>query len=329
MPVVIISGTALAFASNPHSDTPVDDSATLARLHGVYADDICSQYLTAPELKNLTSSGGRVRIIYCQEDNSLRVTTAYDVSREPNELEKSALIEETTAQWSDGIGCGSFSNYNCRVLSTALAMALRNAGHTHVGELFVDVYPIMDDQGILFEFIEHGHSDDELVSDLIQNADVGNLSAMTALGQRYQSGEGVEQDSRLAFELYNQAAERGDPLAITLMGICYEKGIGCGLDKSKAIKTFEMAAELHFPLAMHCLGEMYEDENPKESVALYMRGAALGDPGCLAQLGDCYEYGKGVDLNLDEAIACYRRCIELGFDAVSEAIKRIESSQSR
>jgi hypothetical protein len=65
MPVVIISGAALAFASNPRSDTPVDDSATLARLHGVYADDICSQYLTDPELKNLTISGGRVRIIYC------------------------------------------------------------------------------------------------------------------------------------------------------------------------------------------------------------------------------------------------------------------------
>ncbi|MEZ6051357.1 MAG: tetratricopeptide repeat protein [Planctomycetaceae bacterium] len=255
--------------------------------------------------------------------------TAYDVSRELNDAERTQLIEETVAQWSDGIGSGSFGNHNLVVLSTSLAMALQNSGQTEIGELFVDAYPMVDDNHVRIEFKECGHSDDELIADLIDDSDAGNVRAMTALGQRYEAGDGVAQDGESAFNLYSRAAEQRDPFAITLLGLCYEVGTGCAKDSAEAKKLYENATDLDFPLAMHCLGEIYEKENPEESVALYRRGASLGDPGCLAELGECLEFGKGVEKNLDEALTCYQRCIEYGFDAVSDAIKRIEDGESR
>lgn len=326
MPVITISSEAFAYSGDPRNGTPVTDPEALALLHGVFSDETCAENLEDEEFQSLDVAGGRLRFVFCRDTNSLRIKTAYDVSREPNETEQFKLIEATVAQWSDGIGSGSFENHNVDVFSTALAIALQNSGYDEVGDLFVDAASMLGDQDIHVEFSETGRSDDELIKDLISDSEAGNLAAMTALGLRYESGEGVDQDQRSAVELYRRAAREGEPYGMTLLGICCLAGIGCGKDEALAKKWFKKAVDLEFPLAMHCLGEMYESLNPDNSVALYRQGASLGDPGCLAELGDCLEFGKGVKKDLTEALECYQRCIEIGFDAVLPAIERIEGS---
>lgn len=326
MPVIVVSGPAEVY-SRPRKGRRVTDPDVLASLHGVYAQDFCAQFFRNPILESLGMTGGRLRLIYSRNSQSLRITTAFDVLRKPGDDERTAIVAETTAQWSDGAGGGLFANHTRRILSTTIGMALQNAGRSVVGELFVDVHPNPNDEDILVEYLPSGASDDAIIADLLADVEAGNLDAMIDLGRRYQLANGVPADETRAFALFEVAAHQRHPFAMTLLGDCYESGKGCQHDREKAMYWFKQGVEFDYPLAMHCLGEMYAAENPEESVALYRRGAELGDLGCLAQLGDSYEFGKGVPRDIGEALACYRRCLTLGFD-VSEAIERIEAMKS-
>ncbi len=72
------------------------------------------------------------------------------------------------------------------------------------------------------------------------------------------------------------------------------------------------------------MGDGVEQDQAK-AVELFRQGADQGDPGCLAELGDCLEFGLGVDIDLEEALSCYEEAAEQGFEAVEEAIDRVRS----
>ncbi len=61
-----------------------------------------------------------------------------------------------------------------------------------------------------------------------------------------------------------------------------------------------------------------------EAFGWYQRAAELGEPSCQAQLGECYELGKGVEPDPRQALHWYRAAQAQGFDAVGEAIARVE-----
>jgi ankyrin repeat protein len=99
---VVISGRAAAFhkATNEEIAQPEE----LKRLDGVaYTDDSCCKYLP-PELDDIGLMGGLVRLVYTPETRQLRVVTDYQAPHELTSKELKALVQETTAQWSDGIG---------------------------------------------------------------------------------------------------------------------------------------------------------------------------------------------------------------------------------
>lgn len=331
MPKLVISGVAHAFVNDPQASEPTTNREALAFLHGMYSDEMCSAYFDEPPLSEIGIRGGRLRFVHIPDESALRVTTAYDVPRTLTEDERVQLVEATLAQWSDGIGSGSFRNHRGRVLSTALALAIRNfePAQTNLGELFVDAYPFVQDRDVRVELYEAGTAEDELVRDLVADANAGDTAALVELGIRYKEGDGVEQDDFLACEMYARAAAQGNPAGTTLLGCCLLYGRGAVQDEPRAVECFRVGAEAGFPLAMHYLGECYTagygvQADPAEAVRWYRRGADLGDPGCLAELGDCLEFGRGIAKDLDEALRCYRQSLAYGFDAVQEAITRVE-----
>jgi hypothetical protein len=335
MPKYVISGIAHAIIDNPRASEPVTEDETLASLHGMYSDEICSEYFYEPPLSEAGIRGGRLRFVYDQDASTLRITTAYDVPRELSEDEKTQLVEATLAQWSDGIGSGSFGNHRGEVLSTTLAMAIQNSDppQTDLGELFVDAYPFVENRDIRVEFSEVGMADDELINDLLKAANAEDASALVELGRRYEEGDAVEQNGTAAYKMYQRAAAKSHPTGMTFLGQCYLYGQGVDEDKLLAVKCFHEGAEAGFTLAMHYLGECYTEGygvlvNHEKAVEWYRRGADLGDPGCLAELGDCLEFGRGIEKDLEKALRCYRKALAYGFDPVQEAITRIENELS-
>ena len=332
MPVIAISGVAQAILGDPQGDA-VTYAKALSYLHGMYSEDLCADHFEDPTLREIGLRGGRLRFVHSPEESSLRITTTYDVPRALNDDETERLVQETLAQWSDGLGSGSFCCHRGQVLSTALALAIQNVdpSATDLGDLFVDAFPAKGDRDVRIEFRETGIADDALVADLVAATASDNAAALVDLGQRYEEGEGVPQDNERAFEMYSRAADQGHPLGATLVGQCLLHGRGTTEDQSRALACFQEGAMAGFPLAMHCLGECYAkglgvDTDENEAVRCYRSGSELGDPGCLAELGECLEFGRGTNQNLDEALDCYQQALECGFDAVEDAIDRVEQA---
>jgi ankyrin repeat protein len=102
---ITISGPAVAF--NSETEKKITSVATLKKLHGIKSEDSCIDYLD-PSLEKLGLQGGHLEFVYDEPLKGMRVQTVYLASRElkPKELKK--LVEETCAQWSDGIGEGEF-----------------------------------------------------------------------------------------------------------------------------------------------------------------------------------------------------------------------------
>lgn len=330
MPKLVISGAAQVF-NDPQAREPVTNTEALAFLHGMYSDEMCSEYFDEPPLSEMGIGGGRLRFVYDPHAHTLRVTTAYDVARDFSEDERSHLVEATLAQWSDGIGGGSFHNLRGKILSTTLAMVVRNfdASQTDLGEFFVDAYPLVEERDVRIEFFPSGTAEEDIVQDLLLAAGSEDALALIELGRRYAEGDGVEQNDFRASEMYARAAAQGHPAGMSFFGQSLLYGRGAAKDQPQAVAWFHKAAKAGFPLAMHYLGECYVEgygvqANLEEAVAWYRRGADLGDPGCLAELGDCLEFGRGIEKNLKEALHCYLQSLAGGFDAVEEAIERVE-----
>ncbi len=111
MPTLItISGPAAAFRGDPEEE--ITDAAFLRGLDGLDdSQDVCSRYLHDALLEALALEGGTLRLAFDEPAGTLRVVTEYRAGRALKEPELEALVRETEAQWSDGLGEGAFDDY--------------------------------------------------------------------------------------------------------------------------------------------------------------------------------------------------------------------------
>jgi TPR repeat protein len=65
---------------------------------------------------------------------------------------------------------------------------------------------------------------------------------MDKLGMHLQSGQGVEQDLKHAFEMFQRSAALQHVAAQFHLANCYENGLGCDLDVAEATAWYERAA---------------------------------------------------------------------------------------
>lgn len=101
---IVISGPAAVY---DNSDQEVLDSTLFKSLEGIRSEESCIEYLD-DKLSDIGLVGGYLEFIYDEPSQRLRILTVYHSPRELKKKELKSLVEETTGQWSDGIGEGGF-----------------------------------------------------------------------------------------------------------------------------------------------------------------------------------------------------------------------------
>ncbi len=118
--------------------------------------------------------------------------------------------------------------------------------------------------------------------------------------------------------LKREAALDGDVMAQNWLGDAYGYGkAGIAIDRAEAAKWWRMAAEQGNASAMANLGECYRmgegvEKDPVEAINWYRKGAELGDARSQRFLGGAYETGLGVPADRQEATKWWRLAADQG-----------------
>ena len=169
-----------------------------------------------------------------------------------------------------------------------------------------------------------------------------DTAAQEILGKCYCEGNGVNEDLDKAVALFRKSAEQGGIQAQMGLGLCYmEKK-----EYDEAVKWFDKVAKTGNVEALFSSGVCYflkndynkarkvileavEKKYPPAQYWLYMNrykfrldqtkafkwlqeAAELGHPKAQCELGDCYQYGRNVSKNSEEAAKWYRKAAEKG-----------------
>lgn len=146
---------------------------------------------------------------------------------------------------------------------------------------------------------------------------LGDTEAMSNLGRRYCSGNGVGQDFDEAAKWYRKALWKGSAEARCGLGLLYLSGKGVGRDPGKALKWLQESADLGFAGAMKSLGDMYAggDGVPQDDEAAadwYRNAAEHGSADAEYIMGEMYSEGRLVPRNDGVAAGWYRKAAEQG-----------------
>lgn len=149
---------------------------------------------------------------------------------------------------------------------------------------------------------------------------------LNTLGQCYEYGIGVAENSKQAFHYYQLAMENGFIDGQFNLGRCYEEGIGVKADAHMAMRLYGLAAEKS-PGAQNRMGELYLQgalitKDLEMAYELFQEAASVGYPPALHNLAKLYLHGAKphVQKNIDEAVAILQdiaavfppACVELG-----------------
>ncbi len=157
-----------------------------------------------------------------------------------------------------------------------------------------------------------------------------------------------------AFQHYQKAAELGDIISISNLGGCYYHGIGTDVDKTKAFEYLKKAYEnecydnspllgdyyisvLDYELAIEVYetyltysdkengavecnrGYAYEQlGDKKKAFQCYQKSAKAGDEVGTSNLGGCYYWGIGTDVDKSKAKKYWEKAVELGYTKAQE-----------
>lgn len=157
-----------------------------------------------------------------------------------------------------------------------------------------------------------------------------NLKDLTNKGDNYFFGmNGVTRNYSEAVRYYNIAAQQGYPPAQCQLGFCYQNGYGVELDMVAAVKWYSAAAEQNYARGLNLLAICYKtggkgvDINESLAFKLFDQSARLGSPFGQRYLGECFEYGIGVEKDIDKAISLYRKAVDNGWYYADADLKRL------
>lgn len=148
------------------------------------------------------------------------------------------------------------------------------------------------------------------------------------LGKLYQSGNGIDKDSKKATEWYKKAAEQGNADAQNDLAKCYYYGEGVEKNLLEAAVWYRKSAEQGNAKAQNYLGECYYygegvKKNLYEAIVWYKKSANQGNAEAQYSLGHCYEHGAGVRRDLQEAISWYNKSATQGNENAQQALSKI------
>lgn len=137
----------------------------------------------------------------------------------------------------------------------------------------------------------------------------GDPEAEFALGQAYDTGQGVPRDPKKAFEYYRRSAEHGHAKAQNNLASLYATGAG-GVEKNnaEARKWLRKAAQQGAALAQDNLGLLLTQENDPEALRWFEKAAAQDLLSAQLHLGNLYYNGSaGVEKDYAKAATWLRK----------------------
>ncbi len=163
--------------------------------------------------------------------------------------------------------------------------------------------------------------------------DGGERRAYLPLAKRYLDGETVNRNETIAAQYFAEAAEDGDSEAILILAKLYRDGVGVKKDAIKSEGYFRMAAEKDVPEAQYEYAKILQEKKNFSEAFRWLSYAAhakkYGDEpaaNILYELGECYAYGKGTDIDRKTAFMYYHRAAMAGDPdaraAVSECYRK-------
>lgn len=197
----------------------------------------------------------------------------------------------------------------------------------------------LDAQHYFGRFLEKSERYSEALRWFLQSADQGCLLAQKHLGHIFELGLcGCNENYQESFKWYLKAAEQGSQEACRRVGLFYKTGKGVRRNNTKAIEWYKKAN------AYSRVGDVYNDKNDfSEALKWYTKAAETGDhfdqsflatylynhemyeealkweikasegnPDYCRAVGRYYEWGKGVEKDLDGAMRWYKKAAEGG-----------------
>ncbi len=166
---------------------------------------------------------------------------------------------------------------------------------------------------------------------LMADAAAGDAYAQNNLAVRYNRGEGVEQDSVRAMQLYRQAAEQGLDVAQSNLAFGYWDGRGVENDDAAAMHWAGLAAAQGDVIAMRLVGMGHyfgrgHDQDRAEAARIWAEAANLGDATAAFNMGVIVRDGDGVLADRDLAILWFERAVELEHPDAAANLEALLSS---
>lgn len=157
-------------------------------------------------------------------------------------------------------------------------------------------------------------------------AEGGYVKALLALGQLYQSGEGVAEDEERAESLCKQAVDAGalelsdDELngdGMFYIGRMYAISLGVEQDYAKAMEWLLKAADLGNASSMRLIGVLYEngdgvEQDYSKAMEWYLKSADNGNVRAMKNISLLYYDGKGVEQDFDKAVEWLIKAADTG-----------------
>jgi len=174
----------------------------------------------------------------------------------------------------------------------------------------------------------------ESIKWLRKAADQGNARAQGRLGYAYKLGFGVPKNNAEAVKWWRKAAEQGLDTAQFGLATAYARGEGVAKDPVEAEKWYRKAAEQGEVRAQRALAQAAraagsQSTQPAASksstagtddIAALRAKAEQGDAEAQYNLGYAYHFGKGVSLDLGNALKWYRKSAAQGFAKAQNAL---------
>lgn len=168
---------------------------------------------------------------------------------------------------------------------------------------------------------------------LIQESGNGSPESQYAIGLRYISGSGVEQNYTIAADYFSLASAQGHQQSQYLLGIAYTTGRGVTTDRTKAVELFYRAAKAGHARAQYQLGEAFANGRGVEkdiawASRWYEKSARQKHAQALFSVGIMRATGLVGMKNLELAWVWLQLASDTGHDLAKQAVERIEDEMS-
>ena len=155
------------------------------------------------------------------------------------------------------------------------------------------------------------------IVDLEDGVKYGDAYAMGWMAEEYMNFGLLLDDGEVFFsEALRLADAAGEvPTALWVLGQSYEHGLGVEEDTETAIRYYERGCALEHPGCLHSMGKFYLHGDyligdVEKGIAMCLRSAELGFGPAMLTIGDCYHFGEGVPSSMKSAVAWYEKYLE-------------------